>query len=155
MKIDWIEDGVLAASSTPVGLTDLRWLREQGISAILSLTENPLTIQQNVDDAAFDALDIVYYHAPVQDGEAPDRETAQYALDFIRQMHAGGRATLAHCQAGGGRTGTLLHLYYLAQGHDLETVKGHIKAQRAASAWDMLSDAQRAFLEDAAANGLG
>ena len=83
MKITWIEDGLLAASSVPIGQTDLRWLREQGIGAILTLTENPLTTQTNVDAELFDALDIVYCHAPILDGEPPDRETAQMLLNFL------------------------------------------------------------------------
>jgi atypical dual specificity phosphatase len=155
MKITWIEDGILAASSMPVGVTDLRWLQGQGIGAILSLTENPLTTQTNVDAHVFEELDVVYYHAPILDGDAPDRETARTLLDFLEQMQTEGRATLAHCQAGIGRTGTILHLYYLAQGHDLETAKERVRDQRITSSWENLSNSQQAFLADVAANGLG
>ena len=155
MKITWIEDGLLAASSVPIGQTDLRWLREQGIGAILTLTENPLTTQTNVDAQLFAALDIVYCHAPILDGEPPDRETAQTLLNFLGQMQTEGRATLAHCQAGIGRTGTILHLYYLAQGHDLETAKKRVNTMRMLSSWENLSDSQRTFLTDVAVNGLG
>lgn len=154
MKISWIEDGVLAASSLPVGATDLRWLRDQGIRAILTLTENPLTTQKNVDAQLFEALDIVYSHAPIPDGEAPDHETAHTLLDFLDRMRQSGRATLVHCQAGIGRTGTILHLHWLQQGDDLETAKERIKALRIVSSWVNLSDSQQVFLTEVAAHGL-
>lgn len=155
MKISWMEDGILAASSIPVGVTDLRWLREQGISAILTLTEQPLTTQTHVDAHTFEELNIIYCHAPILDGEPPDSDTARMLLDFLGRMQSEGRATLAHCQAGIGRTGTILHLYYLAQGHDLETAKERVKSLRITSSWENLSDSQRTFLTDTAANGLG
>jgi len=154
MKISWIEDGILAASSLPVGATDLRWLHDQGIRAILTLTEQPLTTQKNVDAQLFQTLDMLYSHAPILDGEPPDRETARTLLDFLARMRQAERATLVHCQAGIGRTGTILHLHRMQQGDDLETAKEHIKALRLVSSWINLSNVQQVFLMEVAAHGL-
>jgi atypical dual specificity phosphatase len=154
MKMSWVEDGILAASSLPVGLTDLRWLQEQGVRAILTLTQNPLTTHKNVNMQLLESLDMLYCHAPVLDGEPPDHDVARYSLEFLKEMRKIRRPTLVHCQGGVARTGTLLHLNYLMQGETLDAVKERIEKARSISSWMHLSESQQAFLIDVAANGL-
>jgi len=43
MKISWIEPDVLAASAIPIDAKDLQSLHDQGVRAIISLTEQPVT----------------------------------------------------------------------------------------------------------------
>ncbi|MGD1055137.1 MAG: protein tyrosine phosphatase, partial [Nitrososphaerales archaeon] len=38
----WVEKGKLAGSGYPASRSQLEWLRNQGIKAILTLTEDPL-----------------------------------------------------------------------------------------------------------------
>ncbi len=45
-------------------------------------------------------------------------------------MHRQNRPILVHCHAGIGRTGTTLHLYYLAQGMTLEQARAEIYSTR-------------------------
>ena len=164
MKIDWIEPGVLAASGIPVGVQDLQSLKAQGIAAIVSLTEYPLTafhlrLLDVAEDAAitpetFGELDIIYQHAPIPDGFPPDLDTAQKTMEFIDQMAKQRRATLIHCAHGVGRTGTMLHYYYLAHGFDLAQAKEKVKSRRAVSQYIFLSEQQRIFLTNFAASQL-
>jgi len=151
MKITWIENGLLAASGIPLDAPDIRSLHDQGISAILSLTEQPLTSFKKLPPALFDELNITYLHVPIPDGHPPSIPQAGQILQFIEQMGAQTRAVFVHCHAGLGRTGTVLHLYYLARGLTLEQAREQVKLHRPQST--LLSDRQKAFLTEAARLG--
>ena len=60
MQIDWIEPGILAVSSIPKNADEIRFLYAQGIRAVVSLTEYPLTAENEIGSKIFDELDIVY-----------------------------------------------------------------------------------------------
>ncbi len=144
MKISWIEPGQLAASGIPLDAKDLRSLHQQGIRAILSLTEQPLLAQREITPDILDALDIRIFHVPVRDQYPPDAAQAEQILTVIRTMQSDHRPLLIHCHAGIGRTGTILHLYYLAQGHTLAQAREHIRQKRVQCI--LLSDEQIEFL---------
>lgn len=147
MKIEWIEIGILAASGIPIGLRDLRSLHEQGIRAILSLTEHPLTAQSEITPQALEGMGFAWLHAPVADQYPPDVTTAHKAIRFVRRMRAEGRPVLVHCHAGIGRTGTFLHAFYLAEGLDLKAAKSKVRTAKLTSQFLLLTDAQQSFLE--------
>jgi atypical dual specificity phosphatase len=146
MKITWLEPDALAASRMPLDINDVRSLREQGVGAIISLTEQPLTLFKGITPDAFGALDITYLHVPVPDHHPPTKEQAHVILRFIDLMRKRQRAVFVHCHAGVGRTGTILHLYYLAQGLSLEAAREQVRRKRPQST--LLSDKQRAFLSE-------
>ncbi|MFN8374258.1 MAG: dual specificity protein phosphatase family protein [Anaerolineae bacterium] len=150
MKIDWIEPGILAANSIPAGSRDIQWLHEQGIRAIVTLTEQPLTVQYDVTPAFFDRLEISYKHIPVIDFEAPDEQQVLDARMFIDQMRDQGKPVFIHCYAGVGRTGTMLHSYYLLRGLSLDEAKAKVLATRRLARFDELSESQQVFLESLA-----
>lgn len=145
MKCSWIEPGILAASSTPITEDDIWSLHGEGIGAILSLTEHPLTRYRQITPALLGDLAIAYFHVPVPDQYAPTVGQAREILHIIAAMAAQQRPLLVHCQAGVGRTGTVLHLYYLGQGLSLEQAQAKIRVTRPACL--LLSEVQMAFLE--------
>ncbi len=153
MRIDWIEPGVIAASGIPLGMTDLRSLYEQGVRAIITLTEHPITAQAKITTQALDEIGLTCLHVPIVDQCPPDGAAVWKATQFINEMKAHGQPVLLHCHAGTGRTGTMLHAYYLAEGLSLEEAKAKVRACRPSSQFFMLSDAQRAFLEAFAEGG--
>ena len=154
MKINWIESGVLAASGIPLGIKDLQSLYEQGVRAIVTLTEHPLTVQKEITPQILTEIGLTCLHAPIIDQHPPDVATVQEILQFINHMKVQGQPVLFHCHAGIGRTGTMLHAYYLAEGLSLEESKAKVKARKLTSQFNMLSDTQKRFLEDIAGTGL-
>jgi atypical dual specificity phosphatase len=101
---------------------DLSWLRTRGIGALLSLTETPL---------AADALaehGLVTMHLPVDDLHAPTPAQLHYALAFIDQQHALGRAVAVHCLVGQGRTGTVLAAHRIRAGSTADAALMELRA---------------------------
>lgn len=147
VKINWIEPGVVAASGIPLGVKDLQSLYEQGIRAIVTLTEHPLTVQEEITTQVLAEIGLTCLHAPIVDQYPPDMATVRETAQFINQMKAQGQPVLLHCHAGVGRTGTMLHAYYLAEGFSLEEAKAKVKTYKPSSQFFMLSDAQKTFLE--------
>lgn len=112
----WVVEGTLAGCPLPGGRrgkamnTDLPWLRGQGISAVLTLTEEPL-LEWALGHHGMRGL-----HLSVPDLTPPDPEQIQDALEFIDWQIAHGRGVAVHCLMGQGRTGTVLAAYLIRQG---------------------------------------
>jgi len=147
LDMNWIESEVLAASGVPIGIRHLQSLYEQGIRAIVTLTEHPLTVQHEITAQLLQEMDFVYLHAPVVDQQAPDGQTVERVVQFIDRMQSEGRPVLLHCQAGSGRTGTMLHAYYLSKGKTLDEARGIVSSGRTLCQFMLLSKVQREFLE--------
>lgn len=123
----WLIDGALGGCSRPGVLNperhgssspevlenDLTWLRAQGIEAVLTLTETPLTADV-LSRHAFTVL-----HLPITDLQAPTPGEIRRALEFIDQQRARERRVVVHCLVGQGRTGTILAAYLIRGGHSV------------------------------------
>ena len=144
MKIDWIDPNILAAGSIPFGVDDIYSLHEQDIKVIVSLTSHPLTVSREITPLLFDELGMIYYHSPIRDHYPPSHKQARKILQFIEQQKAQSRKIFIHCHAGVGRTGTMLHAYFLGQSLSLSEAKSRVKSTRVACT--LLSPSQWAFL---------
>jgi atypical dual specificity phosphatase len=153
MHFNWIETDVLAASPLPRTVEDVEAFREAGIRAIITLTEQPLTVRPDVRISAADLerLDVTLYHIPIDDFDAPVFEQVEQMMTILSQLKAEGRPALIHCYAGQGRTGTMLHAYYLVQGWSLRDARERVSSRRAICDFNMLSSPQQAFLQNFAA----
>jgi hypothetical protein len=97
-------------------------------------------------------LDLDCRNFSVPDQEPPSRSQVYDAMRYIERMRSEARPVLVHCFGGIGRTGTMVHAYFLNKGMPLDEVMLQVRALRPTSQWLMLSDTQRAFLEAYAAS---
>lgn len=153
MNISWIEPGVLAASPLPSKKADIRHLYDQGIRAIITLTKRPVAAQQGITTELLSALSIATLHLPIDDFAAPNNRQVAQAMTFIDQMQRENKPVLVHCKVGQGRTGTLLHAYYLNKGWSLSDARSRILETRPLCNFSDLSQEQQTFLQDYAATG--
>lgn len=104
-------EGALDDTGTLAALdADLGWLREQGIGAVLSMTETPLAAEM-LEQHGLESL-----HLPVDDLTAPSPEQFDRALRFIDWQRVRGRPVAVHCKMGQGRTGVVLAAYLVRSG---------------------------------------
>jgi len=109
-------------TSPPALDDDLAWLREQGIGAVVSLTETPLPI------GALARHGLAELHMPVDDLTPPTPDQLQAALAFIDRQRALDQAVAVHCLMGQGRTGTVLAAYRIRAGLTPEAALRELRA---------------------------
>lgn len=152
MKITWVEDNIVACGGIPVSVENMESLKNDGIRAVITLTEHPITVQKALPPEVVADMGFEILHVPVVDQHPPVREQAQQVLDFMTKMQQDQKPVYLHCHAGVGRTGTMLHAVYLLSGMSFDDVKQKIKMKRPASQFFILSDIQKVFLEQLAAD---
>jgi len=103
-RFSWVMPWKLAASGRPTSKVQLTWLKRQGISAILDLTEGAPFPTEWVTG-------LEYKRIPMQDHMPPHWRELAEAVGFISEQIAQGRCVLVHCLGGLGRTGTVLACY--------------------------------------------
>ena len=104
----WIEKPLLAALARPAGPEDLRWLREQGIEVLLSLTEERPR-RDWIEDAG-----LLVYHEPLEDMEPPEQDQLDRCVSAIVRANERKMGVAVHCGAGLGRTGVVVAAYFVA-----------------------------------------
>lgn len=121
----WVIPGVLAGMPMPFihperrlnlggALTayedELPDLYSAGIRAVISL----LNIPSDAD--IFESAGFSFLCLPMPDGGAPTLEQAAVFVRFVEDQRRAQRPVAVHCEAGLGRTGTMLATYLIAQG---------------------------------------
>jgi atypical dual specificity phosphatase len=101
---------------------DLDFLRDQGIGAVLTLTETPLA-GEALQRAGLESL-----HIPITDMAAPTPLQFEHALSFIDEQRGLGRRVAVHCLMGQGRTGSILTAYLIRAGATPEDALARLRA---------------------------
>ena len=113
LGFNWIISNKLAGSPQP-GLygdwdQDISYLKNAGISCVISLTEQAL-IQKDLEANEFTSI-----HFPIRDMDIPQPRNV---FDLINKMRTQltDEVFLLHCKGGVGRTGTIAACYLVAEG---------------------------------------
>ena len=93
---------------------ELPCLYEAGIRAVVSLLNLPS------DVVVFESAGFRFLCLPIPDGGAPSPSQAKQFVQFVNDQRREGRPNAVHCEAGLGRTGTLLAAYLISEGHSSE-----------------------------------
>lgn len=108
-EFSWVDKPLLAGLARPGHLDELRWLRDQGIQLLVSLTETPLR-RDWINEVGLFAM-----HVPVEDLHAPTQKQIDHCLSAIAKARANKLGVGIHCGAGLGRTGTVLACFLVTQ----------------------------------------
>jgi atypical dual specificity phosphatase len=102
----WVREERLAASGRPFSRQQIDWLRDNGVTAILSLTEEALPSDWTTD--------METEHISMKDHAPPSVSDMRLAADYLASALSKGKVVLVHCLAGKGRTGSVLAAYMMA-----------------------------------------
>ena len=102
-NFSWLIENKLAGSGIPTSFDELDWILKQGVTSIVTMTENALPEEW--------VSDIGYLHVPTPDLTAPDMDRIDITVDFIHKKISNDQAVMVHCAAGMGRAGTILACY--------------------------------------------
>jgi len=127
-RFGWILLDELSGSARPGRFgpleEDLAFLRSKGIGVIISLLETTLNLEKYREEG-FET-----HHFPVEDFTAPELEQIAAACAVLDEATTMGKKILVHCNAGIGRTGTLLAAYLLHRGVTADEAIRRVRRER-------------------------
>src|SRR5215467_10438465 len=134
----WLIEHRLAGVSYPYSEDAMALLRQLGVLALLNLSEEPWPLD------LLRKYQLRGEHLPVDASTGPTLNQVERALIIIGGFLAHGLPVAVHCDAGFGRTGTILACYLVSQG---KTAKEAIEQVRAKRPGSIATLAQEAVVE--------
>lgn len=133
----WVRAESVAASGRPFSKEQVDWLRENGVTAILTLTEEPLPTDWT--------RGLETRHISMRDHQPPSPEEMRLGAEYIADAVSRGKRVLVHCLAGKGRTGCVIAAY--AMTYEGKTARQAVDEMRSVRPGSVESAQERAVLE--------
>lgn len=140
-NFSWVVDQFLAASEYPDDEKKLKFLKSQGIISIVTLSE------RKIDDNLISKYKFLNLYLQIKDFDVPKLSDVLKFLRWMKLMEKWRIPTLVHCDAGIGRTGTMLAIYFLSKGKSPKESIEFVKEKRG---FKLESLKQESFIYDVA-----
>ena len=128
LNFSWLIEDQIGASRGPIEAADLAYLRQQGIKALVRMSEGPLIRASEIKSQGIEDC-----HEPIPDLSAPFIEQIERMISFIEDCIARSKPVGVSCDGGYGRTGTILACYLVRKGFDPEEAINYVKVKRPGS----------------------
>jgi atypical dual specificity phosphatase len=127
LNFSWLAAGEVAGHSAPISSDDLKYLKSNGIKALVRMAEGH-KVQITPDDIK--KLGFTDCYVPVPDFTAPRQYQLNKMVAFISKSVAQGKPVGVSCGEGIGRTGTVLACYLVSKCHVSEQAMEEVKQKR-------------------------
>jgi atypical dual specificity phosphatase len=147
-NFSWVLKNELAGSGMPMTYSEFLWVLAHGIKTIITVRERPLPAHWFTNDINNDnnnLTNLEYLHLKVEDYGAPSLEQLDNTVDYIKKQIDSNKPVMVHCDAGKGRTGTILAAY-LVEEENLNAVQA-IKKIRSLRPGSVQSEMQEKCIE--------
>lgn len=121
LEYNYITDGIFIGTNQCCQMHFDMVLKEEGITADISLEENRLDAPFGVD---------FYVWIPIINHEPPKPDQIEFGVSVIDKLVSMGKKIYVHCQNGHGRAPTLVAAYLISKGKNPEEAEVFIKSQR-------------------------
>ncbi|MCH9683029.1 MAG: ATP-binding cassette domain-containing protein [Deltaproteobacteria bacterium] len=126
----WVLDRHLGGMAQPGMLRplvdDIEFFEASGVDVLVTLTESPLATSAIAQLNAHGVGRVL--HWPIPDMDVPSRQAALHMIRRLSEMYLAGKIVVVHCHGGLGRTGLVLAMMLVAQGHSPEDAVNYLRS---------------------------